>query len=140
MSNVRGLRNNNPGNIKEFKGDKTQWVGERATDDDPVMEEFTMMHFGVRAALKVFETYQRKHHLNTIRKWIERWAPPSENDTEAYIEYVCARTGRGADEEVDCYDRIFMNSFLRAVFRMENGPLADTQVTDNDMMLGLSST
>jgi hypothetical protein len=45
----RGIRLNNPGNIKEAPGDKTQWQGERATDDDPVFEEFVSPEAGIRA-------------------------------------------------------------------------------------------
>lgn len=135
----RGLRNNNPGNIKEFKWDKTHWLGERATDDDPIMEEFVLMWYGVRAARKVFQNYQKKYDLNSIRQLIERWAPPEENDTGSYVKAVCYRCGRDPDEYVDTTDLEFMKDFLRAVFRHENGPLADTYVTDDDMARGLTT-
>lgn len=136
---LRGLRNNNPGNIKEFPNDRTHWVGERATDDDPIMEEFDQMWQGVRAARIVFQTYQRKYGLDTVDELIGRWAPPGENNTKVYRSTVCGHCGVNGDTKVDTNDLHFMNRFLRSVFRQENGPLADTIVTDNDMILGLQA-
>src|SRR5262245_59994502 len=91
--NARGLRNNNPGNIREPKGDPTQWVGDRATDDDPAFEEFLTMWHGVRAAAVLFKNYQSTYGLGTIAQLITRWAPPKENDTAAYIKAVSDAVG-----------------------------------------------
>ena len=37
---------------------------------------------------------------NCIEDIISRWAPPSENDTKAYIRSVCALTGIGGKERL----------------------------------------
>ena len=48
----------------------------------------------------------------TVRNIISRWAPPKENDTEAYIRTVLRLTGIGGKENllppenVDSYDRL----------------------------------
>lgn len=122
---VRGLRNNNPGNIREGADGGDQWQGERATDDDPAYEEFTDMRYGVRAAARVFRTYQSKRQLRTVAQMITRWAPPEENDTANYIRVVCKRLGVADATPINLWDAETCYAFLRAVFRMESGPGAE---------------
>ena len=43
-------------------------------------------------------TYYHKYRLYTIRGIVQRWAPPGENNTEAYIRNVSRLTGISADE------------------------------------------
>lgn len=117
----RGIRMNNPGNIKELPGDKTRWKGERATDDDPVFEEFGRPEDGIRALAKVLLTYQRKHGLSTVRALIARWAPPAENDTDSYVGAVAARMGIGPDGPVMLTDRAMLVLLVEAIIRHENG-------------------
>ena len=93
----RGLRNNNPLNIRRSHH---KWLG-KITDPsscqtvcpsgrlDPDFEQFTDLKFGVRAALVLLKTYTSRHHLNTVQAIISRWAPASENNTEAYVAFVC---------------------------------------------------
>jgi hypothetical protein len=120
-SAVRGIRNNNPGNIREGAADGTAWQGERATDDDTAFEEFTDMRYGVRAACKVFRNYQTKYGLRTVAQLIGRWAPPSENNTAAYVAAVSQRVGVNATQPLDLFDAELAYRFLRAVFRHECG-------------------
>jgi hypothetical protein len=136
VSSVRGMRNNNPGNVRESKGDSTAWVGERATDDDSAFEEFTEMKYGVRAAAVVFRNYQRLYGLHTIRGLVSRWAPPSENDTPAYIAAVAARTHINADTSIDLSNHEVMFDFLRAIFRHENGLPAEA-IPDDTINQGI---
>lgn len=133
---TRGLRNNNPGNIREGKGDSTFWVGERASDDDPSFEEFNTMQHGIRAAAVLFRNYQSTYGLDSIARLIGRWAPPSENDTAAYIAHVSARTGIPPNAYINLRGPAIY-PFLRAVFREENGPLADTFITDEQIRQGV---
>ncbi len=51
------------------------------------------MTFGLRAALKLLRTYYQRHGCVTIRQIIRRWAPETENKTEAYIQTVSRMTG-----------------------------------------------
>lgn len=117
--NARGIRNNNPLNLREAPGDKTRWVGERATDDDPVFEEFETPEAGIRAAAVTLRTYRKRYGLRTLSQIIARWAPPNENDTAAYIRAVSEWSGIGEHDEVrdpDDFPRL-----LAAMIRMENG-------------------
>lgn len=124
-SNVRGIRNNNPGNIREAATGGDAWRGERATDDDPAFEEFSEMRYGVRAAAVVFRTYQRKYSLRTVTQLVSRWAPPEENDTASYIASVAKRVGVDAFAPIDLGNAETCYRFLRAIFRHECGIAAE---------------
>jgi len=45
-------------------------------------------------------TYYVKYKLKTIRTIINRWAPPNENNTKAYVENVSRLTGIDPDEPI----------------------------------------
>jgi hypothetical protein len=94
----RGLRNNNPLNIRR-SGDK--WQGLRVLQEDREFFQFSEMKWGWRAAFRLLcHTYYGKYKLRTIRDIITRWAPPKENNTEAYIRRVTDRIGIGPDREL----------------------------------------
>jgi hypothetical protein len=94
----RGLRNNNPLNIRR-SGDK--WQGLKALQEDREFFQFSEMKWGWRAAFRLLcHTYYGKYKLKTIRALITRWAPPKENNTEAYIRRVTDRIGIGPDREL----------------------------------------
>ena len=96
----RGIRNNNPGNLRR-NGDPWQGLAERQGD----VEFFTFKSaiYGIRALARTLIAYQDKHGLRTIRQIISRWAPPNENNTNAYIRAVAADTGQDADQILDMH-------------------------------------
>lgn len=92
----RGIRNNNPLNIRRSKD---QWQGLSETQSDAQFCQFETMEWGWRAAFKLLtRTYYHTYRLYTIRAIISKWAPPSENKTETYIQNVSRLTGIGPDE------------------------------------------
>ena len=94
----RGIRNNNPVNIRRSKD---QWQGLRAVQTDPSFCQFETLEYGWRAAFKLLtRTYYHTYRLFTIRAIINKWAPPNENKTEAYIKNVSRLTGIGPDESI----------------------------------------
>ncbi len=86
--NSRGWRNNNPLNIR--RGDR--WQGLRALQNDKEFCQFVSMSFGYRAAVKVLMSYFRYFLQQgipfTYENIIRRWAPSTENNTDAYIRRV----------------------------------------------------
>ena len=72
----RGLRNNNPLNIRH---NKDVFQGE-VKGTDKAFKTFSTMPYGYRAAFVTLATYNSRG-WNTIEKIISRWAPPCENDT-----------------------------------------------------------
>ena len=92
----RGIRNNNPLNIRRTQ---TQWKGLRAQQTDAGFAQFETMEYGWRAAFYLLtRTYYHKYRLYTIRGIVSKWAPPVENNTKAYIENVSRLTGIQPDE------------------------------------------
>ena len=92
----RNIRNNNPLNIRRSKD---KWQGLDAKQSDSSFFKFESMEMGWRAAFIILtKTYYHKYRLFTIRRIISRWAPPAENDTEAYVKRVSDLTGIDPDE------------------------------------------
>lgn len=83
-----GIRNNNPLNIRFSK--HVTWKGQSGVHRG--FCKFETMKLGYRAALLLLCNYYNKGY-DTIHKIINRWAPPSENDTPAYIRYVSFASG-----------------------------------------------
>ena len=86
----RGLKNCNPGNIRRSRG---RYKGEVVPSRDPAFKQFESLAWGYRAIFVLLHTYRTRHGLRTIAEMIARWAPPSENRTDAYIRAVSDRTG-----------------------------------------------
>lgn len=115
---TRGVRNCNPGNIDR---NATRWQG--MADDqssDPRFIVFKAPEWGIRAMARTLMTYQDRHACNTVRKIIDRWAPPVENNTEAYIKAVAKAVGVKPGEPIDV-DRIdVMLPLVKAIIAHEN--------------------
>lgn len=117
----RGLRNNNPGNIRRnsdvFQGEKTS--------SDREFKQFKSMAYGYRAIFKILSNYYRNYKLDTIRKMIGRWAPENENNTEAYVKAVSDYAGISADDPIYVNDREQMIRIVAGMSKVENGREAD---------------
>lgn len=117
MTQTRGTRNNNPLNI--VKGDK-KWDGE-IEGSDPRFCTFATMGSGFRAALLTIRTYMFKHRLHTVERIIKRWAPPVENDTQAYINFVCKQMQTEPNYPFGFHDVLHVTALVRAMALMESG-------------------
>lgn len=115
---TRGLRNNNPLNIRHSK---SPWRGLSTIQSDRAFCSFIAPQWGYRAALITLRNYQSKYGLHTVRAMISRWAPPSENNTQAYIKEVCRRSGLDADKAVSLSNKDTAVRLLAAMSRVENG-------------------
>ncbi|PHM47151.1 structural protein [Xenorhabdus miraniensis] len=113
----RGIRNNNPGNIRH--GDKWQGLCSRQTDKS--FCQFTAPEYGIRAMLIILRNYVKRYGDKNIRQFISRWAPPNENDTENYIAYVSRAVGVSSDAVIDVYHQPTMTALVTAMIKMENG-------------------
>ncbi len=82
--NTRGILNRNPANIRHG----SQWKGLAAKQMDISFCQFTDMVYGVRALVCLLRTYHYKYDCSTLREVIYRFAPPCENNTYAYLQYV----------------------------------------------------
>ena len=114
----RGIRLNNPLNIRKSSN---KWDGKVIPSSDEEFEEFATIVHGIRAAIKIVQTYVRKHGCRTIEDIIKRWAPPSENNTKRYIDFVEARTGINRYNEIDITDKREVAAILQAMTIIEVG-------------------
>ena len=110
----RGIRNNNPLNIRrtakdEWKGTSGRLSSRSANSKqasvcshyDAEFCQFESLEYGWRAAFYLLtRTYYHKYRLFTIRAIINKWAPPQENLTATYIQNVCRLTGIPPDEPI----------------------------------------
>ena len=96
MKQPRGIRNNNPLNIRR---NNTVWQGMKPIVTDHSFVEFKSMAWGYRAAWRILFNYfyrfvseKKPFNVTTI---IHRWAPPCVNDTQSYIGTVLRLSGLG---------------------------------------------
>lgn len=117
----RGLRNNNPGNIRN--NDNIDWQGEIAIHEkrDFVFEEFKDRVSGYRALLKLLRNYNKIHGCRTIPDYVRRWAPEHENNTSGYISRVCQEMGIPTTFVPDPDDKSIMCAMAAAISEVENG-------------------
>ena len=114
----RGIRNNNPGNIRKTKD---KWKGLRQVQLDKEFFQFEEMKWGYRALIRTLQNYRKRHGCETIADFIRRYAPPSENNTMAYIRFVCNKLGVSPDYVPNVEDKASMCLFVYAISYFENG-------------------
>ncbi len=110
----RGIRNNNPGNIRYGKFAQS-WGA--IAQDDKGFAVFADPSTGENAEIALLGTYLKNKH-DTIRKIISRYAPASENDTHAYIGAVSRQTGLTPDAKLTAAN---LGALSQAIFAHENG-------------------
>lgn len=128
----RGIRNNNPLNIR--KGSK--WKGERPTQTDRAFEEFVSMEYGIRAGFIILRKYMSGYFgltekFNTIAKIINRWAPPIENNSKAYVETVSKMTGIPRDQRLSFDNKKIMVDIVDAMIHVECGEGVDRSIIES---------
>jgi hypothetical protein len=99
------LRNNNPGAL--MPGGK--------------LANYPDMQSGLQALDQNLASYG-KQGVNTLSGVISKWAPPSENNTQAYIADVSQRLGIKPDQKIDLSNPLVRQSLSTAIALHENGP------------------
>ena len=114
----RGRRNNNPLNIRRSN---IQWIGLSEWQKDSQFCQFRALRWGIRAAAVILRTYIKKYRCDTIAKIITRFAPATENNTEAYISRVSDLTGIDRHKKLKFSDKTSICSILQAMSVVELG-------------------
>ncbi len=132
----RGIRNNNPGNIRR-NGDP--WQGLAKDQADREFFTFKSAVYGIRALARLLITYQDKYGLCTIETIIARWAPTVENDTKAYIQSVARHTGFSPLQTLDMHCFEYLKPVVEAIIQHENGqqPYSDAEITKALVLAGV---
>ncbi len=126
----RGLRNNNPLNIRRSQ---SKWLGEVDSlkgQRDTAFCQFSSPVYGYRAAGKLLQTYQTKYKLYVLDKIIGRWAPPCENNTRSYATIVANQMTKELCTPIYVTslldlvrDRATLRALLVSMHLVENGTL-----------------
>jgi len=110
----RGIRNNNPGNIR-YTGTRWQGLSDPSSDGEYCI--FINVRYGIRAMSKILKSYAGRG-LVSIEDIISTWAPDSENNTASYIYSVAQRMGVDISEALDKSD---WPALIEAIIYHENG-------------------
>lgn len=112
----RGIRNNNPGNLN--------YVGQEGAikegGPNGRFAVFRSAEEGLQALANQLRRYGSRG-INSVRAIISKFAPPSENNTQAYIGSVSKGLGIGADSALDLNDPRVLQSLMGAIIKVENG-------------------
>lgn len=130
---IRGLRNNNPGNLVKTN---IKWQGKVTINTDGKFEQFVNIHFGIRAMLKDLINDINKGK-NTVSKLILEYAPPNENDTNNYIDLVSKSIGATPNQKLTVINVDFLFALSRAIFKVELGP-SHKDITDTDIQKAIN--
>lgn len=104
-------------NIFNIRADKrNNWIGQIGVRRGFCV--FDTKEHGIRACFKLLCNYMRRGY-NTPRKIITRFAPPTENNTESYIMFVCDKFNLEPDKVLSSYEDLF--SLMKRMAEMETG-------------------
>ncbi len=138
MSNKisRGLRNNNPGNIRS---NKSLFRGEVFPSSDPEFKEFETLAWGYRAMFLIIYNYNQLYSINTLENIIKRWAPEVENDTDMYIDVVAKRLNCSRHNYIHSLNPDTMIPMVRSMSKIENGVEPDIEDINEGWRLFISA-
>lgn len=105
---AQGFNLNNPGNIRK-SGD---WFNGEVQTSNCCFKAFESMDYGYRAMFVILYN-DIKAGKNSVSQLINEWAPPSENNTNSYLEKIEALTG------LSPWDKIGQSNLLAGWF-MDN--------------------
>ena len=118
---------NNPGNIEIGQG----YAGETGDTYADRFAVFDSPQMGVRALGRDIKT-KIKRFDGDLQSIINQYAPPEENDTDNYFEYVRDQVGSDTITEND------LGAIVRAIIKMENKPeIAALYLDDSILNEGL---
>ena len=104
----------NPGNIEVGQG----YAGETGGMYADRFAIFDSPQMGIRAIAKDISTKIDRHE-GDLSKIINQYAPPSENDTAKYLDFVQSSVGKDKVTKKD------LPKVVEAIIKMENGPESD---------------
>lgn len=127
MDKPRGVRNNNPGNIRYSP--LNLWEGKipYTQNTDGSFEQFIEWRYGIRALLVLLKKYIFRY--GTIEDIFKVYAPSSENNTENYIRTVSTETGIPRDQAITS-DKATLQKLAIAISRHENGNGYEISIED----------
>ena len=127
----RGIRNNNPLNLTYVAGQP----GVQGSDGR--FGRFGTPEEGIAAATRQLQMYGQRG-LTTPAQIIGRWAPPSENNTGAYVAAVARNAGLDPNQPVDLANPEVVSRLVGAMAQHENGRPLDPSVVQRGVRMAFS--
>jgi len=106
------IHESNPGNIR-YNPNFSGVIGEKSG-----FCVFKNEGYGYKAIYSILSTYLNRYGLNTISKMGDRYAPPSENNTNTWVNVVSQVSGIGPNQIVTSSD---FYRIIAGIVRIENG-------------------
>jgi hypothetical protein len=97
------------------------WEGKFSPNTDGEFEQFDTVEHGIRAGAKCLINYNKLVGLQTLRGYINRWAPANENPTEAYLTNICNGCNANPDDVYNVLDATSLAALVAAIIKQENG-------------------
>jgi hypothetical protein len=130
ISEPRGIRNNNPLNIRWNSANN--WQGQTGKDSGGFSIFDTPVN-GIRAAARILDNYA-KRGITTIAQIISTWAPAADgNNVEAYTAHVESAVGKSRNSKITRSDYL---PLLRVMIKHENGK---NPYTDGQLLAGINA-
>lgn len=133
---ARGILNDNPGNLR-LSNDK--WQGLRPIQTDTEFFQFLDPSWGIRAMAVVLIGYYDKENLDTITDVINRYAPPSENNTNSYVADVSRYAVMTPTAKLNLHNYKDIMPLIKAIIYHENGeqPYSDSTINQGLARAGI---
>lgn len=108
---------NNPLNIRATD---SKWIGMSGKQNGFI--EFDSVEYGVRCGIYLLKrTYKRWFGYCSLEKCIRTFAPPSENNTDAYLRFIVLETGIPLGTKVWFMSRDMWYRLIKAMCKIESG-------------------
>ncbi len=133
-SNVRGMRNNNAGNLRPAKMLYQKQIGL----DSAGHAIFADMSDGLEYMLKdlIYKISERTPKLDTISKFVSVYAPSSDGNNEAaYRKFLSAETGLKENQTIPL-NTATLTKFANAIVAMEVGAINADKIPNEDYLKG----
>ncbi|EAQ36926.1 putative bacteriophage protein [Nitrobacter sp. Nb-311A] len=127
----RGIRNNNPLNLKNSPFTQKQ---PGFTGSDGRFGRFGSMDQGLAAADNLLQSYGQRG-INTVSGIINRWAPANDgNPVSAYAQFVARKAGVDPNAPIDMNDPAVRHRVVGAMAEFENGRPVQVASADNSVL------
>lgn len=127
---TRAERNFNPGNLN-YAG---QSGASLEAGSNARFAKFNSEEEGIAALVRQLRLYQQRG-IDTIGEIVKKYAPPSENDTQAYVANMARWTGLSADEKLNFNDTETVRRMVEGISRKEG---RYTPLTEGQIMSGIN--
>lgn len=135
----RPARDNNPGDLDSGANWQGLMLESEMTPEQKAEPRFCIFktpEFGFRALCLLLRNYHVIYKCDTIEQIVHKFAPPTENDTKAYVTAVAHDCGVSPTVTLPVISRDFMFKLAKAITKHETGSWAPYW-TDDQLNHGL---